>query len=195
MSNNSFLETNAHRVSKNELFQNIGTSLALVISVAALIVSIYETNLLKEQQRSMVWPYLTVSPSYNAQGFLIEVSNDGIGPAIIKSVQIQYGGKNYKNWETLREAILPGSPIGYDIVRQSELNGTVIKAGEEKEILGIPWMRNTDREKQIRKITQGLAKISTKVCYCSVQNDCWLFDNGKIMPVEKAIIFDDPFEE
>ncbi len=77
-------------MSKNNLltFQNIGTLLALLISVLALVVSIYEANLLKVQQTALVWPYLTVSPNYNAQRFSFIAENNGTGPAVIKSVEV-----------------------------------------------------------------------------------------------------------
>ena len=47
--------------SKTDRFQTIGTIMALVISVIAMITSVYEANILKSQQTSMVWPYLHLS--------------------------------------------------------------------------------------------------------------------------------------
>lgn len=65
----------------------VGVS-AVVIGVCALAVSLYETNLMQEQQRAAVMPILELARSYNASAddpsnnrLGIVAQNVGIGPA------------------------------------------------------------------------------------------------------------------
>ncbi len=170
-------------------FQNIGTLLALVISIAALFVSIYEADLMQEQQKAMVWPYLTVGSSYNAEGYGIEVENDGTGPAIIQSIQIQLDNQSFSSWEAVQQYLRPTDPLGYDILRMQEFSNTVIIAGEEKELIGFPWTETT------REVASRLADIQWKVCYCSVVGDCWEFDSSKKKRERKDVIYEQAFED
>lgn len=62
---------------------------ALLVSVCTLIVFVYQTNLIRKQQYMSVYPYLNLS-NYASGGlnYKYVLSNDGIGPALIKSVKI-----------------------------------------------------------------------------------------------------------
>ncbi len=125
-------------MSRTDLIQSLGTGLALLISVLALVVSIRETNLLQEQQRAMVWPYLMVGVHYDGDGFAIEAKNNGIGPALVHSVEVSRGDQYFKSWEEMLDSLAPGHQIGYDILGLSQLSQMVIKPGENYDLFRIP---------------------------------------------------------
>ncbi|MBV6653605.1 MAG: hypothetical protein KI786_07615 [Mameliella sp.] len=153
-------------------FQNTGTLLALVISVLALFVSVYEAQLIRDQQKAMVWPYLTVTSNYSGKGFAFEANNNGVGPALIKSIEVRYQGNPVENFDDLLDHIKPDRKVGYGSIRMSSFNQTVMKAGEEREIFLMPW------EDETRLIVTKMPEVGIKVCFCSVLEDCWIYDSA-----------------
>ena len=69
---------------------NIVALAAVVVSLSALFVSVYQTQLQKKQQYASVWPHLTI---YNTTvmtdstfQWTINIANHGVGPAVIREV-------------------------------------------------------------------------------------------------------------
>ncbi|GMN09057.1 hypothetical protein MTsPCn9_04870 [Croceitalea sp. MTPC9] len=155
-----------------ELFQSIGTATALIISVLALVVSIYEANLLKAQQKATVWPYFSISQGYNSDGFSIYGLNNGTGPALVTSVSVTFNGEPAVNYMDFLKIVKPDNTIGYDIIRQNKMNNTVFKAGEERLLFFMRWNEET------REIVEKMEKeeVNITVQYCSVLEECWTFE-------------------
>lgn len=156
-------------------FQTIGTLLALVISVVAMLTSIYEVNIMNSQQRAMVWPHLKVYQSYNSEGFRIIGSNYGTGPAIVKSVEVTIDGEPVKDINDMLDELYPGRTMGYDQIGVNDLNGSVFKPEEDRDLLFLPWNEET------HAIVDQLYKVNLVVCYESVLGDSWHFNlqNGE----------------
>jgi len=159
-------------LAKNSSFQNIGTLLALAISSIALMVSMYQTNLLRAKQKAMVWPYVTVAPSFSGRGFSYVATNNGVGPALIKSVSSVYQGQSFTRYEALLDSIKADHHIGYDYMKMSRFNETVMKAGEERVLFNIPW------DEESRAMAPELRKATFTIQYCSVLDDCWVFKSN-----------------
>ncbi|MFK7936158.1 MAG: hypothetical protein AB8G22_21770 [Saprospiraceae bacterium] len=158
---------------KNKLFtfQNIGTLLALCISILALLVSVYEANILKSQQKAMVWPYLKVNPSYGSEGFSLIAVNNGTGPALVKSIELTYDGKQFKTYDELLDYIKPDRKVSYGQLRMRNLNNTVMRAGEVREVFHMAWTAET------REMVESASEIEFKIQYASVLNDYWIYDS------------------
>jgi len=158
--------------SKTDRFQTIGTIMALVISVIAMITSIYEANIMKSQQKAMVWPYIKASEAYNSKGFAVKVFNNGTGPAIIKSVEVTYKDKPIKDVNQLLDSLKPDRTFGYDIVTNNDINNYVFKSGEEVILLGFSWNEET------REAINNFQYVDVKIAYESVLGDKWLYDSN-----------------
>ena len=143
-----------------------------MISVIALIVSLYEANILKDQQRALVWPYFGVGSNFSGKGFSFVASNNGTGPALIKSMEVIYEDSVYPSFEDILDKIKPDRVIGYDRLRFSNLNNTVVKPGEERAIFNMPW------DDETREMASFLMNTRIKVQYCSVLGDCWVYDSA-----------------
>ncbi|MEM9916519.1 MAG: hypothetical protein AAF990_00405 [Bacteroidota bacterium] len=156
---------------RNTILQNVGTAAALLISIIALMTSIYEANILKAQQKSMVWPYLSAGMSYTEAGFSIDVYNNGTGPAIVKSVEVLVDSKAVVSLPEMVNSLMPDSGIGYDILRQSKIHNYVFKSGEEVEIVGFSW---NDKTRELAHLIS--AKVQIIVCYESVLGDSWIYN-------------------
>ena len=61
---------------------------ALIVSVSAVAVGLYEAQLQRAHDRAEVWPHVEISTYTTPQGASLFVENTGIGPAIIKSIVV-----------------------------------------------------------------------------------------------------------
>jgi len=154
-----------------ERFQSIGTSLALIISVVAMFISIYEANILKSQQTSMVWPYLDFTQQYDAGGFGVEISNKGTGPAIVTSVQVDYNNTPIENINVLMDSLNPNRTFGYDILRNSTIGNQVFMSGEKRVVFGLPYNDET------RIVLENFDKVRIRIGYKSVLDEYWFLDS------------------
>ena len=70
---------------------------AMIISLVTLIIFVKQTNIMDNQTRLSVLPYLMIEQSTNSEAHRIQLSlvNHGVGPAIIESRKIRYKGKEY----------------------------------------------------------------------------------------------------
>lgn len=152
-------------------FQSMGTALAIIISLIAMFISIYEASIMKSQQTSMVWPYLDMSQQYNNEGFSIEISNKGTGPAIITSVQVDYNGIPVETIDILMDSLNPNRTFGYDILRNSTIGNQVFMSGEQRVVFGLPYNDET------RIVQSNLGKIRIRIGYKSVLEEHWSFDS------------------
>ncbi len=157
--------------SSTERFQSIGTALAIIISLAAMFISIYEASIMKSQQTSMVSPYLDLSQQYDNDGFAIEISNKGTGPAIITSVQVDYNGLPVESMDVLMDSLNPNRTFGYDILRNSTIGNQVFMSGEKSIVFGLPYNDET------RIVQNNLGKIRVRIGYKSVLEEHWTFDS------------------
>jgi len=93
----------------------VGVS-AVIIGICALGVSLYETSLMREEQRAAVMPLLELSRSYNLQTddtsteksrLWLQARNVGIGPARVANFQVTVDGKPQPTWDAaMRERII-----------------------------------------------------------------------------------------
>jgi hypothetical protein len=74
---------------------------ALVLSLCAVLTTVWQTSLMRQQLRLSVWPKVRVDTRFRTdQGeefFHIKVANLGVGPAIIQKVTVNYRGERYDN--------------------------------------------------------------------------------------------------
>ncbi len=150
--------------------QSIGTILALVISIIAMVTSIYEAGIMRSQQKSMVWPYLSVTQHYNSEGFGIKVTNKGTGPAIVTSVQLDYKGIPMENVAVLLDSLNPERTFGYDILRNNNIGNHVFMSGEEQLLFGLPYNEET------RVVLENIPKVRMRIGYKSVLDEYWFYD-------------------
>ena len=144
---------------------------AIIISLSALAVSLYETSLIRQQQHASVWPHVMVGPSIQSERFMFLVSNTGIGPARIKDVEVTVDDEPVRNWVSMLEVITDDSgPFNFSM---SMINGRVLSAGESYEIFWMVDGSEGDDENFVRQLSDDWERIDITVCYCSVYDDCW----------------------
>lgn len=140
---------------------------AIIISMSTLFVYIYQSNLMKQQQKMSVWPYLSYGPSWGDDYLVISLINKGIGPAIIKEVKVELDGNPLNGFHSIMTT-LPDT-IKTTYTYSSLWNGQVIMAGEKVDILTV---RDPRVVSYLLDLVNG-NRIVFEVCYASVYGETW----------------------
>ncbi len=166
---------------------------AVLIGLCALVVSVYEANIFRQQQKASVWPFLEFSVTSNSEGFSYNIQNKGVGPAIIKWVVVRIDGTPVKSWRKYGEKIL-----GIDLARtnyvSSFITDRVIAESEEVRII---LLKNPD---DVRKALFNIDRVSFEICYGSIFQDYWVVTSDssgtKVRPtVEQDIDSKNTFQD
>jgi len=143
---------------------------AVLIGVSALFVSIYQASIMREQQRIMfeqqrasVWPYLQVGTNHGDEGVEVVVTNQGVGPARIRSVETTLDGAVVKNWGEVFSALLGNPRVPYN---RRSINRRVLPPEASVRILGI-------NRAVAESIGRNFNNLDMMLCYCSVYDECW----------------------
>jgi len=104
----------------------------LLVALLALFVSIWQIRVTHEHNQLTVQPYLDYHIEQTDSTLAVEFSNEGFGPAIIKSITYESGGKTYTSLETyLNESGEVKNRIGS--YQYSE--NTIVARGQRKLLL------------------------------------------------------------
>jgi hypothetical protein len=142
---------------------------AVVVSVCAIAVSLMQTEIMQRQQAADVWPHVTIGMSSDtgpAPAVRFHLQNSGVGPALIRWVELRLDGKPVTSWEALGGALTDASTARFRQV--ATLNGRVLMAGETA-IVHQPYERPL-----IEAIIAARDRIDLRACYCSIQDECWM---------------------
>ena len=163
----------------------------IIISVSAMLVSLatfgiyfYQTKIIREDSRASVYPHLEIQRRYGSLenvNFQLTVKNAGIGPAFLKTMEINYKGKIYqsKNFDgSLPIVFLRQILKSDDDFPFLEVGGTiptVIPAGGQEVFLDLHSKKVGDMALLVSVFDQ--TKI--KICYSSVYKDYWTVEKWK----------------
>lgn len=157
---------------------------ATFLSLAALVVSIFQTKIAREQQRASVWPHLQADVQVTNDAFNWAIVNNGVGPAIIKSVRMTYRSKPYHNARALLSEQIAQlalrSDESFETFYGAVSPGDVIKSDGELR-LG----QTAGNERIAQAMTQLIQDPSFRVTivYSDVYANCWQLDGNKVTPL------------
>lgn len=147
---------------------------AMVISLCALVVSIYEVRIMRAEQKVAVYPYLSIGTFYNSKGFGLYVKNSGTGLARINSYQVYIEGKYFNNWLEVVDHYAPeGHGIDYNMMSSNTLHEEIITPNERVNIFQVSWTDET------RKVSEKVGDLVVKICYSSLLDDYWEVKNDR----------------
>ena len=155
-----------------ERLLSIAVGLAAIIAV---LVSLYQARLAREQLRASAWPYLAQSNSYTpGSPYLRTVSNEGVGPARIRSFGVLVDGKPVPTWNAAVRALTgEGEPA---LVYTSLGRGSVLPPAGRAVVLTLP------PGARALSFFQASNRLRTVACYCSVYDECWTSDSDSPEP-------------
>ncbi|WP_057940305.1 hypothetical protein [Algoriphagus resistens] len=146
---------------------------AIFLSASALLVSIIQTTILKEQQQASVWPYIQATFMFTKGYYSFGIENKGVGPAIIKDLEYAYIGTNYDNTKKMYAALFGESYSGVGFTETNK--NYVIKSGEGIEMLSVNLPDSLING--IITLWESDA-VNLIITYSDVYGNCWKLDNG-----------------
>ena len=175
-----------------------GLRVDLVIAVCALLISTLatgaawwqarvlaaQTRVLQEQLGAQVWPYLSPSEGIEGDTVRVEITNNGLGPAVLRSVVASVNGVSESNFIDIMHALLGpnllarkpnGEKLDYGL--DTESPGFVLRPGAvihlfrlQSKTYAVAFLRTWDR-------------VRMKTCYCAIiPGKCWLSDSNSSNP-------------
>lgn len=152
---------------------------ATLLSLGALVIAIFQTKIAREQQQMSVWPHLQVAYAQDNDVFTWSVTNNGVGPAIIKSVALTYQGKAYKtHYDLLFEQIerfKANQTTHMDI--SDMLPGYVIKTDGE---ITLGQIKNSVPVANAMRQIIVDSSFHFRVIYSDVYGNCWQNDHDQV---------------
>lgn len=155
---------------------------ATFLSLAALIVSIVQTRIAREQQHASVWPRLDLEADVLERNFSLSVGNQGVGPAIVKSVDITYRGKTYPS--LLKLFVEQTGPLNGNFFTGELTPEAVLKAGDMYSLYALS--RNDEAMSNRLKAVVNDSSMHYRIVYSDIYNNCWVYDQGHITPLDNC---------
>ena len=164
---------------------------AVIISVISLWIAI-DTDITNRQLvAEAAWPFVRIyNSAHDPDGrpaLSLTISNAGIGPAKIETLEVFWKGKAYRDSDDLLKACCGykrgAGQSGGDTshaLSTSEAAGTVLRAGEAVPI--IRYVRTPDNAAFYSTFGAARDKITYRICYCSVFDECWLSGGNNVHP-------------
>jgi len=158
---------------------------AFVISIATLIALMYQSNLVREQNKMMqkeqyasVMPYLSMGfmGSEDDSSFELFLKNDGVGPAFIKEINIRYKDSLY-NMSIIKfynEVLKVENKNNVKLLRYDIGKNTVIPADTELPLLTF-YTNQSEAMKLLGAI--GTMEATIEITYASIYDQKWKMKN------------------
>lgn len=177
---------------------------AVVTSLCALTITIYQAYLQRKQQYASVMPVLDSYLSNGSQEdgtylFEFKIANYGVGPAFIQKAEIVFDGHPVAEMRGIIEQVArePGVIDTLSTKLQSGLwRGRVLPQGQEITLLSVrdvpsPQQRASLAERLLAyRIDQKNHQIRLKIWYQSIYGETWLFDTKPDQPENRLVKLD-----
>jgi hypothetical protein len=170
-----------HHTGHRWLDITLGVS-AVFISLMSLFLAIQHGRVMEKMVEANTWAFVTVGASTAEYDYTphvrLLVTNKGVGPAQVESLEVFYNGVAQSGTHALVNAMLkPVDPTRHQQILLSDVVGTVFSAKEELNFLDFNVKNFTPEE--YATITREVSKLTFRVCYCSVLGECSVLDTAK----------------
>jgi hypothetical protein len=144
---------------------------ALVVSLSAVAVGIYEAALQRAHDRAEVWPHLELGTWSTPKGAELRLENSGIGPAIVHSIIVTVDGRPQRHWSDVLETITGRKPAALENATTAD---HAIRAGDRVTLVGVP----------AASLPPGMwdyiKRVGVRVCYSSVFGESWMLESKRL---------------
>jgi hypothetical protein len=160
----------------------IVSSAALFVSLISILIAWHHGETMRElvhQNERLVQanslPHLLLFGSNAKEDGTLEpalgVKNQGVGPAEIRSVEVLVDGKPVENLRQLLQACC--GKHDYSGVSTSTLLATMLRPGDTTYYVRMPVTEANRAGATAFDKARMTQRIVTRVCYCSVFDECW----------------------
>lgn len=158
-------------------FETIGSISAIVVGIAAVLVSLDQARTTRRAQEAAVLPLVKIQTRFandaNERSFLVEIANIGTGPAFVEDAQIVWDGGAAPDFEAVRAEM---DWIGEDAaVWTGVLAGNVLGMAERQALFEARWAPDAPGASGAAIATAEAvwSSLDVEACYCSVFEQCW----------------------
>jgi hypothetical protein len=148
---------------------------ALFVSLVSILIAWQHGIEMKKLVQANSFPYLQIfSSDIGPNGehrFSLTTSNQGVGPAEIRTAEVLLDGKPVGSAEDLLKACC--NEVSSD-VGTSSLFGRMLRPGEVAPYLIIPEEPQNSEFLLRFKKAMNAGRIETRLCFCSVFDECWI---------------------
>lgn len=162
-----------------KIFKKVKIKEGLIIPIAATFVSfcalgitLYQTHILKQQLYASVWPRLEINHTWNnvKNTYQLNIENNGVGPAIIREVHIEYKHKHFSDFGNLALTVATENQLTPEdsYWDQSDLlPEMVLPQQKQKQLLFI------GEKEHFENFMKALDSINVTIIYESLYGDAW----------------------
>lgn len=140
---------------------------ALVVSISAVAIGLYEASLQRQHDRAEVYPRLSIATVTSTGGATISVINGGIGPAIVSSITVSVDGKPRRDWADVLTALLGRDP---GPLSNMTIADEAIRAGDRAQMVGMPPAAMP------ADFWNAIGRVSIAICYQSLYDEAWTLE-------------------
>jgi hypothetical protein len=144
---------------------------ALIVSISAVAVGLYEAALQRHHDRAEVWPHPEIQVFTKQTGAAIMLENTGIGPAIVQTAVVTVDGRPQHNWSDVLRALngIEPSPFSNFSTVQHGL-----RPGDRLPMIDMP-VADTPRD-----FWKSIARVGVSICYSSVFDQHWVVESKRL---------------
>lgn len=153
---------------------------ALIISLVAASAAVYQTRVIAQQFSATVWPYVSFDVTNSPWSSELDIRNDGLGPAIVRSVAITLDGKSEPTIEALLFAVATANPQAIRAVKAAVASGSKLSFSTSTPTPGLVIPANSKKmiirlegALLVRDFQPALKRAGLSLCYCSLTGSCW----------------------
>ena len=150
---------------------------ATVIALAALGLSVYQAMLSRQHARLSVRPLLDSELHVSAarERFCLIVTNNGLGPAVIKRWQLLVDGKPYRDlgitrWEQLTDHLKLSKPVSYSYFEPN----SVLAPEESEELIG--YAVTVYSREEADRFREAIRRLTIVIEYESMYREAFTFE-------------------
>lgn len=172
------------QLAKHPWLDGAAAAVALLVSLISLWVGVRTEQANREMvdanQRMVAaasWPFLQLDSGNGTENgqptIRLELQNAGVGPAKIRTFELFWNGRAYRNAKELLQACCASHQPKAWAVSTAPPKDFVLRAGASQRIIGFALTDdNKDMWKEFDRVRYS--ELSYRVCYCSVFDECWI---------------------
>lgn len=176
---------------------------ALFVSFVSIFIAWHHGEVMKElvhQNEKLVeansLPYLQISGSNENHQVSFDAVNEGVGPAKIATAELLVDNRPVEHLSQLIDACC-GRSGDYSALENSSLMGRMVRPGDVVHYIVLPLTPTNTPAMAALERARRSDRIVTRLCYCSVFNDCWMADSRDPTPdpVQQCPMPQHPFRD
>jgi hypothetical protein len=160
---------------------------AIVISLVSVFLAIHNGHAMERLVQANSWPFIkltyTTSNTDGTPHNHLDITNKGVGPASIESLEVFYEGQSIGSPRGLLNAMLHRTTAG---LNPHIFNSTVVHnvLSAKEQITLVDFHSEDFSPEDYATVGTRLSKVELRACYCSVFEECWVADTRKDRPVK-----------